>query len=202
MRVVSGTARGRSLKAVPGKGTRPTTDKVKEALFSMIGPYFEGGQVLDLFAGTGGLGIEALSRGMDHAIFIDMDPKAIDVIKQNLQATQLVKQAEVYRNDAKRAIKALAKRGTSFSLVFLDPPYRMTDADELVMELEEKQLLHPDVTVVMEHDAEVSYADRIGKLSLWKRSSYGETIISVYHYNEMMELDANQKEDTDDATDA
>ena len=202
MRVVSGTARGRSLKAVPGKGTRPTTDKVKEALFSMIGPYFEGGQVLDLFAGTGGLGIEALSRGMDHAIFIDMDPKAIDVIKQNLQATQLVKQAEVYRNDAKRAIKALAKRGTSFSLVFLDPPYRMTDADELVMELEEKQLLHPDVTVVMEHDAEGSYADRIGKLSLWKRSSYGETIISVYHYNEMMELDANQKEDTDDATDA
>ena len=202
MRVVSGTARGRSLKAVPGKGTRPTTDKVKEALFSMIGPYFEGGHVLDLFAGTGGLGIEALSRGMDRGIFIDMDPKAIEVIKQNLQTTQLAKMAEVYRNDAKRAIKALAKRGTRFSLVFLDPPYRMSDADELVVELEEKQLLSPDIIVVIEHDAGVSYPDRIGKLDLWKRSVYGETIISVYHYKECMEMDTEQKEDAEDVVDA
>src|SRR4051812_35107357 len=78
MRVISGTAKGRSLKAVPGMGTRPTTDKVKEAIFSMIGPYFDGGQVLDLFAGTGGLSIEALSRGMQRAILTDIDKKSID----------------------------------------------------------------------------------------------------------------------------
>src|SRR4051812_46718382 len=78
MRVISGSAKGRPLKAVPGKGTRPTTDKVKEAVFSMIGPYFDGGHLLDLFAGTGGLGIEALSRGMERAVFIDRDKKSVD----------------------------------------------------------------------------------------------------------------------------
>lgn len=189
------------MKAVPGKGTRPTTDKVKEALFSMIGPYFEGGHVLDLFAGTGGLGIEALSRGMDRGIFIDMDPKAIEVIKHNLQTTQLEKQAEVYRNDARRAIKALAKRGTSLSLVFLDPPYRMDDADAMVAEMEERQLFNSDVMIVIEHDAGVSYPDRIGGLDLWKRSAYGDTVISVYRY-EMISEDAERKEETDDVIDA
>lgn len=77
MRVISGSARGRSLKAVPGMGTRPTTDKVKEAIFSMIGPYFDGGAALDLFAGTGGLGIEALSRGMDKAFLSIKSSKAL-----------------------------------------------------------------------------------------------------------------------------
>lgn len=89
VRVVSGSAKGRPLKSVPGSGTRPTTDKVKEAVFSMIGPYFEGGAVLDLFAGTGGLGIEALSRGMESAVFVDMEPKSIDTIRANLKATNL-----------------------------------------------------------------------------------------------------------------
>lgn len=117
MRVVSGSAKGRPLKAVPGTGTRPTTDKVKEALFSMIGPYFDGGVALDLFAGSGGLGIEALSRGMDKAVFIDMESKSIDVIKENLRKTGLEGQAEVFRNDAGRALKVLAKRGALFDAV-------------------------------------------------------------------------------------
>ena len=87
MRVIAGLAKGRSLKAVPGMGTRPTTDKVKETLFSMIGPFFDGGTVLDLFAGTGGLGIEALSRGMDRAVLIDADKHSVDIIKKNVQVT-------------------------------------------------------------------------------------------------------------------
>ena len=106
VRVVSGSAKGRPLKAVPGMGTRPTTDKVKEAIFSMIGPYFDGGTVLDLFAGTGGLAIEALSRGMERAVLVDMDPKSIETIRANLKATKMEGQAEVYRNDAVRALKA------------------------------------------------------------------------------------------------
>ena len=77
MRVIAGTAKGRALKAVPGTNTRPTTDKVKEAIFSMIGPYFDGGRVLDLFAGTGGLGIEALSRGAEVAVFVDLEGASI-----------------------------------------------------------------------------------------------------------------------------
>ena len=110
MRVVSGKCEGHPLKAVPGNTTRPTTDKVKESIFNMIGPYFDGGVALDLFGGSGGLGIEAISRGIDKAIFVDRDNKAIKVIHQNLESCRIQEQAEVYRNDAERAIKALIKR--------------------------------------------------------------------------------------------
>ncbi|UHA75786.1 16S rRNA (guanine(966)-N(2))-methyltransferase RsmD [Paenibacillus sp. 481] len=180
MRVISGTARGRSLKAVPGSGTRPTTDKVKEALFSMIGPYFDGGNVLDLFAGTGGLGIEALSRGADKAVFVDMDTKAIDVIRHNVQATGMEGQAEIYRNDARRAIKALVKREMTFDLLFLDPPYRLKDADDMLREMLEKGLISPDATVVVEHDAQHTYPESVDSLVVWKQAQYGDIAITIY----------------------
>ncbi|MGQ0513740.1 16S rRNA (guanine(966)-N(2))-methyltransferase RsmD, partial [Bacillus sp. D-CC] len=124
MRVVSGKCKGHPLKAVPGNTTRPTTDKVKESIFNMIGPYFDGGIALDLFGGSGGLGIEAISRGIDKAIFVDRDNKAIKVIHQNLESCRIQEQAEVYRNDAERAIKALIKREISFNLILIDPPYK------------------------------------------------------------------------------
>lgn len=116
MRVVSGKCKGHPLKAVPGNTTRPTTDKVKESIFNMIGPYFDGGTALDLFGGSGGLGIEAISRGIEKAIFVDRDSKAIKVIHQNLESCRIHEQAEVYRNDAERAVKALIKREMSFDL--------------------------------------------------------------------------------------
>lgn len=97
--------KGRSLKAVAGTSTRPTTDKVKESIFNMIGPYFDGGRGLDLFAGSGGLGIEALSRGFEHCIFVDRDFKAIQTVKSNLKTLELTKHAQVYRNDAERALR-------------------------------------------------------------------------------------------------
>ncbi|WP_211745992.1 16S rRNA (guanine(966)-N(2))-methyltransferase RsmD [Paenibacillus sp. Marseille-Q4541] len=182
MRVVSGTAKGRPLKAVPGTGTRPTTDKVKEAVFSMIGPYFEGGNVLDLFAGSGGLGIEALSRGMDKGVFIDLEPKSIEVIRANVKATGLESKAEVYRNEAGRALKLLAKRAVQFDLVFLDPPYRMKNVDELMMTMQENDMLSQDATVVVEHDANHAYLETIGHFHQVRKSTYGDTAISVYHY--------------------
>lgn len=180
VRVISGSAKGRPLKAVPGMGTRPTTDKVKEAIFSMIGPYFTGGNVLDLFAGTGGLGIEALSRGMERAVFVDADKKSVEVVAANLQAARLSEQAEVYRNDASRAIKALSKRDLQFELVFLDPPYKMTAIEELLHSMQELGLLADKAIVVVEHDAANRYADEIGGLALRKRVEYGEIAVSVY----------------------
>jgi len=179
VRVISGSAKGRPLKAVPGMGTRPTTDKVKEAIFSMIGPYFSGGDVLDLFAGTGGLGIEALSRGMDRAVF-DADKKAVEVVAANLRATRLEDRAEVYRNDAVRALKALGKRQRRFELVFLDPPYRMTAIEELVTTMQQLGVVGVGTTVVVEHDAENQFTDRIGAAECVRRAEYGETAVSVY----------------------
>jgi 16S rRNA (guanine966-N2)-methyltransferase len=180
MRVISGSARGRQLKAVPGTGTRPTTDKVKEAIFSMIGPYFEGGQVLDLFAGTGGLSIEALSRGMDKAVLTDIDKKSIDTIKHNLQATGFMDQAGIYCADARRALKALTKRDARFDLVFLDPPYRIKIAQDLLEQLDQLNLLNPFATIVVEHDTEDAYHDPIGRLQWVRRAEYGTTTITIY----------------------
>ncbi|MCR8641797.1 16S rRNA (guanine(966)-N(2))-methyltransferase RsmD [Paenibacillus sp. N1-5-1-14] len=191
MRVISGKARGRSLQAVSGMKTRPTTDKVKEAIFSMIGPYFDGGMVLDLFAGTGGLGIEALSRGVDKAIFIDMDKKSIDTVVHNLDVTKLRDQAEVYRNDANRAIKLLAKRGVKFDYVFLDPPYRLKIIEELLTLLEEGELFAEDAVIVVETDSADELPKTIGGCVWERRTEYGEIAVSIYNYNH---IDSSHKE--------
>jgi len=182
VRVISGEARGRPLKAVPGKGTRPTTDKVKEAVFSIMGPYFPGGWALDLFAGTGGLGIEAISRGIEQAVFVDADKVSVDIVKQNLQATGFTERAEVYRTDAGRALKALSKREQRFALVFLDPPYKLKTADELMLTMAEFGLLEPEAAVMVEHDSAYSYDAQIGPFRQVKHAKYGETAISVYRY--------------------
>ncbi len=181
MRVISGTAKGRSLNPVPGKGTRPTSDKVKEAIFSMIGPYFQGGHVLDLFAGTGALGIEALSRGMEKGIFIDMERQCMEVIRQNLQITGLSEKAEIYRNEASKAIKALAKRGLKFDLAFLDPPYRLSYMEELLLQMQSFDLFAVDAVIVLEHDASNIFSDQIEQLIKNKYVVYGDTAITIYH---------------------
>ncbi|MBB6675497.1 16S rRNA (guanine(966)-N(2))-methyltransferase RsmD [Cohnella nanjingensis] len=184
MRVISGDARGRALKAVPGQSTRPTTDKVKEALFSMIGPYFDGERVLDLFAGTGGLGIEALSRGAGEAVFIDANPRSIEVVRANLEATRLTEKARVYRNDAKKAIKLLEQKGEPFDLIFLDPPYALKDCDALLLDLLERGLAAPDAVAVVEHESSFDYGDRIGPFERRRLAQYGETAVSIYRQEE------------------
>ncbi|MGF7029783.1 16S rRNA (guanine(966)-N(2))-methyltransferase RsmD [Paenibacillus mucilaginosus] len=182
MRVISGSAKGRPLKAVPGMGTRPTTDKVKEAVFSMIGPYFDGGRVLDLFAGTGGLSIEALSRGMEAAVLTDTDKKAVETIHQNLKAAGFTDRAEVYRNDALRALRALSRREAQFDLVFLDPPYRLKLIPDLLAELQEGGLLAEGAKVVIEHDAEDVFEGDTGALEWLRRAEYGDTAITIFRH--------------------
>lgn len=194
MRVVAGEAKGRPLKAVPGKGTRPTTDKVKEAIFSMIGPFFDGGVALDLFAGTGGLAIESLSRGAERAIFVDADAKSIEVVRANLKATGFEKKSEVYRNDAERALKVLAKRDTAFDLVFLDPPYRMKNGDELLLRMEESGLLQPGAVIVLEYESSHEYPEAFGSFSLRRKAVYGDTAVSIYDWEP--KKDAEEQEDS------
>ena len=185
VRVVAGSAKGRPLKSVPGMGTRPTTDKVKEAIFSMIGPYFGGGAVLDLFAGTGGLGIEALSRGMDRAVFIDMEPKSIDTVKANLKSTGFESEAEIFRNEAGRAIKALEKRKYNFDLVFLDPPYRMKNGHALMMEMAMRGLLKAGAVLVLEYESSHSYPEEMSGFCHLRTAKYGETAVSIYEYEQL-----------------
>jgi len=182
MRVIAGEYKGRPLQAVPGKGTRPTTDKVKESIFNIIGPYFEGGWVLDLYAGTGGLGIEALSRGAEKAIFVELDPRAFQVVKTNLTALKLGDRAEVYRNDAGRALKALAKREAQFDMVFLDPPYAKQQIAKEIAYMLETGLLRPSAWIVAEHDAADQLPETIGACTVQRIATYGDTTITIYRY--------------------
>ncbi|MFD0587877.1 16S rRNA (guanine(966)-N(2))-methyltransferase RsmD [Paenibacillus sp. GCM10027627] len=199
MRVIAGEARGRALKAVPGANTRPTTDKVKEAIFSMIGPYFDGGIALDLFAGTGGLGLEAWSRGVERVIFVDRETISIDVIRHNVKAVGAESAAEIYRNDAGRALKALAKRGLAFSLVFLDPPYRMTDMDAVMEELADKGMLENDAKIVVEHDAAHTYPEHLPHFDQMKHAKYGDIAVTIYRYaKEDANSDLMNRRESDD----
>ncbi|MFC3882696.1 16S rRNA (guanine(966)-N(2))-methyltransferase RsmD [Bacillus songklensis] len=184
MRVVSGNCKGRPLKAVPGMTTRPTTDKVKEAIFNMIGPYFTGGIGLDLFGGSGGLGIEALSRGFDKMIFVDRDGKAIQTIKANLAVCGFEDRAEVYRNDAERALKAVQKREMMFDLILLDPPYKAQKLKTLIEMIDGQRLLSKEGVIVAEHDNDVGLPDQIGRFSKVKFEVYGITAISIYQYSD------------------
>jgi 16S rRNA (guanine(966)-N(2))-methyltransferase RsmD len=180
MRVVSGICKGRPLKAVPGNTTRPTTDKVKEAIFNMIGPYFDGGSALDLFAGSGGLGIEGLSRGLEKAVFIDRDSKAIQTIRENIEACQLGEKTEVYRNDADRAIKALMKREMSFDYIFLDPPYKQQQLVSLMEKMDQHMLVHSGSKIICEHTHELELPISIGELVQVKHETYGIIAITIY----------------------
>ena len=121
MRVISGTARGRKLKPLPGLDTRPTTDKVKESMFSILQFDLEGRRVLDLFAGTGQLGIEALSCGAAHADFVDKNPQSVKIIRENLKAAGVGERAEVFAADAQQFLNPAMKG--KYGIVLLDPPY-------------------------------------------------------------------------------
>jgi 16S rRNA (guanine(966)-N(2))-methyltransferase RsmD len=175
MRVIAGTYRGRTLKAPPGESTRPTSDRVREALFSILDDRIREARVLDLFAGSGALGLEALSRGAALATFVDTDPKAIAAVKANLDALKAV--AEVRRNDALRFLSAAPARGAQYDLVFLDPPYRL--AERLAPSLSEAlpAVLAPGAVAVAESDRRAPLAL---DLPLQDERRYGDTLIRIY----------------------
>lgn len=200
MRVISGQAKGHPLKAVPGNNTRPTTDKVKESLFSMIGPYFDEENVLDLFAGTGGLGIEALSRGAANAVFIDASSQSVEVVKRNLASTKLADRAEVYRNDARRALKLLERAGKSFDLIFLDPPYSVKDCDALLIDMASRGLVADGAITVVEHHPDVVYAENIEGYERTRYVTYGEIALSIYRYQQNNEAEPGLPSDMEEAT--
>ncbi|RLL45219.1 16S rRNA (guanine(966)-N(2))-methyltransferase RsmD [Oceanobacillus piezotolerans] len=181
MRVIAGDFKGRQLKAVPGKTTRPTTDKVKESIFQMLGPFFEGGKVLDLFAGSGSLGIEAMSRGMDYGVFVDKHPKAIHTITENLKTLHLLNRTEMFRADAFRALKGAAKRELRFDLILLDPPYGKVDYKKLIEDILELNLISSYGLIYCEHNPSEHLPESNDKLNLLKQEKYGETIgITIY----------------------
>lgn len=183
MRVIAGSARGRKLAAVPGNRTRPTADRVKEAIFNMIGPYFAGGEGLDLFAGTGAMGIESLSRGLDKMIFVDRQGMAVSTIKKNLAATDFSGQAEVYRLDAKKALHMFMRRNDRFDLILIDPPYKQSNVRELLELIASSELLNSGGVIVLEHPAVPAMPECIGRLRRDRSRRYGAAHISLFRHD-------------------
>lgn len=177
MRVVAGKYGGRPLKALEGQTTRPTTDKVKGAIFNMIGPYFDGGRVLDLYAGSGGLAIEAISRGMSQAVLVEKDRRAQAVVAANIAMTKESEKFDLLKTEAKRALESLSGQ---FDLVLLDPPYAKEEIVTNMEKLVERDLLAQDVLVVCETDKSVDLPEEVAGLGIWKQKIYGISKVTVY----------------------
>lgn len=177
MRIVSGEFGGRPLKTLEGKTTRPTSDKVRGAMFNMIGPYFDGGRVLDLFAGSGGLSIEAVSRGLDEAVLVEKDRRAQAIVQENIKMTKSEKQFTLMKMEAERAIGQLSGQ---FNLIFLDPPYAKEQIVATIKALDARELLAEDVMIVCETDKSVELPEEIGSVGIWKQKTYGISKVTVY----------------------
>lgn len=177
MRVITGIARGRRLETLPGDNTRPTGEKVKESLFSAIQFDIEGRRVLDLFAGSGQLGIEALSRGASGCVFVDKNTDAVQIIRRNLQHTNLAEKAQVLGMDA---LSYLTRPGDRFDLVFLDPPY----ASDLLMPVLEKvaPLVNDGGILVCETDDTVTLPERVDRFTVTRTYRFGHTYVWLYRY--------------------
>lgn len=180
MRVVAGEYRGRRLKALDGENTRPTTDKVKESIFNMIGPYFDDERVLDLYSGSGGLAIEAISRGASHACCIEKNFSAIKVIKENIAVTKEPEKFTVKKMDADKALDVLLEEGKTFDIVLLDPPYAQQKIEKQLVMMEENHMLTNQSVVVCETDKSVALPEEIGSLYKAKEAIYGITQITIY----------------------
>lgn len=180
MRVISGTARGTQLKTIEGLATRPTVDRVKEAIFSTIQFNIREANVLDAFAGSGALGIEALSRGASQATFVDASEACQRIILQNLEKTRLVDKAICLRGDILTLLKGQRE---AFDLVFLDPPYGQQWCGKVMQALVDYQLLSEDAIVIVEYNADELLAQNYGDLVQIKSYKYGNTEVSRYEYS-------------------
>lgn len=182
MRVIAGEYKGRNLKAVPGDNTRPTTDKVKESLFNIIGPYFNGGVCFDMFAGSGGLGIEAVSRGIDHAFLSEKNRKAQEVIRNNIQITKEEDKFTLIAGDSRRNVAKIAAENpdTRFRLVFIDPPYQAEKTVEDIQLLVKEELVDEQTTFICEMDKHNQLPNRIELYQKIRRVAYGTIAIEIF----------------------
>jgi 16S rRNA (guanine966-N2)-methyltransferase len=177
MRVVAGTARGLRLDVPPGREVRPTADRVREAMFSALGERVHGATALDLFGGSGALGIEALSRGAALAVIVELKRRAAEVIAANIARTGQNERARLIRGDAMKVIPSLAAEGLVFDLVFVDPPYAGDLAVRALAAVVEAGLLGEGGVAVVEHDRRNPFAAPAG-LRIASLKTYGDTALT------------------------
>jgi 16S rRNA (guanine966-N2)-methyltransferase len=183
LRIISGQWKGLQLVAPVGDATRPTTDRVKESMFNLMGLSWTGHTAVDLFAGSGALGLETLSRGADEVIFVDKNPKSLHAIGDNIRRCKAEPWVQVWKMDWLAAWKQVVAQGVAVGWVFVDPPYRMMLWDKVLETIGCGE--HP-VTfgVVCEHPKTTMLPDTVGHLHLHKSKCYGDIQITMYRYND------------------
>lgn len=177
LRIISGTYRGLQLKGFDIEGTRPTMDRVKESMFAMIQSNIKDSVVLDLFAGSGNLGIEAMSNGSKAVYFVDSNRIATKTITENLDKIHVTEEYHILEMDYKKALKEFQARGIKFDIVLLDPPYRLHFIHQILKRLVEYELLNPNALVVCEYDKEEISSDI---LTCIKEKRYGDKYVKIY----------------------
>lgn len=177
MRVITGSARGRRLKELEGMETRPTTDRVKEGMFNVLQFDIEGRRVLDLFAGTGQLGIECLSRGAVSAVFVDRRADAVKLIRENLKVTELADKARVVSGDSLEYLKSVREK---FDVILLDPPYEAGLLEPALLAVETFDILAPHGIIVAEHPAGRTLPTLAAPYRLHRTYRYGKIGMTVY----------------------
>jgi 16S rRNA (guanine966-N2)-methyltransferase len=182
MRIVAGTAKGRALTGPKptSKHIRPTADRVRETLFNVLGQWLEGQAVLDLYAGTGALGLESVSRGAAKAVLVDSDREALALCRANTDALGFTSQVEVLAQPVDRALETLGRRGDRFDLVFADPPYAARVVEPVLEGMAKHGLLAPEGTVVIEHDKREAAPEAHAGFARVDQRRFGDTLVSFF----------------------
>jgi 16S rRNA (guanine(966)-N(2))-methyltransferase RsmD len=180
VRVIAGSAKGRRLATIRALALRPTADRVREALFNILGVRIEGAAILDLFAGSGAVGLEALSRGARQAMFVEVHEPACRLIEKNLRLCGLYAQATVWCDGVPKVLTVLKRRGRTFDLIFLDPPYRSTLAEDTLQLLGDGRLLSAAGQVIAEHFFKRELSERFGGLRRVRMARSGDVALSFY----------------------
>lgn len=168
------------MKTIKGNTTRPTSDRVKESLFNIIYGYVHDSDVLDLFAGTGSLGIEALSRGAKSAVFVDKSKDCFDIIKDNLNHTKLVDKATVIASEVIGALDRLKSENKKFDIIFLDPPYYKNLIEETLNIIDKNGIISDNGIVIAEKNIADIIPEELGMLKLVRNQKYGDTVLAFY----------------------
>ncbi|RJX28627.1 MAG: 16S rRNA (guanine(966)-N(2))-methyltransferase RsmD [Dethiobacter sp.] len=192
MRIVAGSAKGRLLKSPRGRKIRPTSDKVKSAFFNITSDYINNASFLDLFSGTGNIGLEALSRGAGRAVFVEKDSYSVQLIRENILLTGMQKFATVLPCDVYRALKILGEKKELFNIIYIDPPYKYQGIEELVQLLSKENLVENGGIIAVERDSHTREREtwlENSPFQPWQRKIYGNTLLVLLKNLEILNKD-------------
>jgi 16S rRNA (guanine966-N2)-methyltransferase len=181
MRIITGIAKGRKILAPEGMDTRPTSDRVKESVFNIISKKVYGARVLDLFSGTGNLGLESLSRGADWCTFIEKNKNTHKILIENINNLGFKDKSQVYNNDAFEVIEMIGKNTTKYDIIFLDPPYSKGLIEKAILKIDEINLINSDGIIMSEYDENDVIPEAINNFKIYRTEKYGRTKISFWN---------------------